>query len=79
MGLHVERGLSVEDLCAEKNDIFEILVAEIFCSPLKKIYVRETTTILRIFEFTNVSGHKSVPSYRLSTSVLCFFMRTTKV
>ena len=27
-----------------------------FFSPLTKVYVRETTNILRIFEFTNISG-----------------------
>ena len=66
MGLYVERGLSVEDLCAEKCDIFESLVQKYFCSPLTKIYVRKTTNILRIFEFTKVSGR---------TSVLYFFMK----
>ena len=30
MGLYVERGLCVEDLCAEKYDIFVSLVAEMF-------------------------------------------------
>ena len=30
MGLYVERDLSMEDLYAEKDDIFESLVANIF-------------------------------------------------
>ena len=45
-----------------------------FFVPFMKVYVRETTKILCIFEFTIVSGHKIFPSYRLSTSVQ---MRTT--
>ena len=44
-----------------------------FCSSLTKIYACETTNILRIFNFTKVSARKTVPSYRLSTSVLYLF------
>ena len=44
----------------KKFDIFENLVGEIFFSPFTKVFIRET----------------SGPYYRLSTSVLYFFMRT---
>ena len=54
-----------------RNTIFSKAWLQIhFCSPLTKIYVRETANILRIFEFKNVSGRKTVPPYRLNTSVL---------
>ena len=49
------RGLSVENLCVEKYDIFKNLVAEIFFSPFTAVYVHEKAIILRIFEFTKVS------------------------
>ena len=55
-----------KNLYTEKCDILKSLVAEIFLQPIDKIYVRKTT---------NVFGcNKTVPSYRLSTSVLYFFM-----
>ena len=34
MGLYLQRGLSAEDLCAEKYEIFESLVAEMFLQPI---------------------------------------------
>ena len=71
MGLYVETGLYVEDLFTEKDDIF--------VSFMTKLYVCETINILRIFWFTKFSGSKTVPSYRLSTFVPSFFIRTTKI
>ena len=49
-----------------RNTIFsKAWLQKYFCSPLTKIYVRETTNILRIFQFTKVFGGKTLPSYRL--------------
>ena len=54
-----------------RNKIFsKVWLQKYFSSPCTKIYVRETANILRIFEFKNVSGRKTVPPYRLNTSVL---------
>ena len=36
MGLYVKRGLPVENLFTEKDDIFVSLVAEIFLQPIDK-------------------------------------------
>ena len=52
MGLYMERDLSVNDLYTDKYDNY---------LSLTKIFVRETTNILRFFEFTKVSGRKTVP------------------
>ena len=65
------RELSVEDLCVEKYDIFKNLVAEIFLVHSRKFI------LVKLQYFSNFRVHESLPFYRLSTSVLYFFMRTT--
>ena len=40
---------------------------------MTKIYIRDTTNILRIFESTEVSAWKAILSDRLSSSILYFF------
>ena len=74
MGISVRDGLICGDLFAGKFYILKNLKKK-FC-PLSKVYDRETTLILHIFEFTKVSGCKIFPTYKLNTSVPYFFMRT---
>ena len=70
------RGAYLWRTYVRRNTIFsKAWLQKYFCSPLTKIYVCKTTNILSIFEFTKVSGRKIVLSYRLSASVLYFFMK----
>ena len=65
------RGVDLQRTYKRRNTIFsKAWLQKYFCSPLTKIYARETTNILYILELTEVSGRKIVQSYRLSTSVL---------
>ena len=76
MGLFVREELICGDFMCGGIRYFIAIGNNLF-SPFAKVCVRKTTKNVCIFEFTKVSGCNTFPSYRLNTSNLYFFMRTT--